>query len=370
MIERIELRIIKLPLVEYFETSFGRVYDREILLLFMYSDDIIAYGEAVTDKDPLYSYEDNKTALHVIEDYLIPLVMQRKIEGPDEFKLTSAFIKGHRMAKSAIELALWDLKAKKLHQPLYKLWGGVRNEVISGVSIGMKDSIAELIEIINKRILEGYKRIKLKIKPGKDIQIIEKVRERFPDIALTVDGNSAYRYEHVNVLKQLDAFDLVMIEQPFAHDDIFFHALLQQEINTPICLDETITDLSRAQEAIGLRSCKVINIKIGRVGGYGEAKAIHDYCKEYHMPVWCGGMLESGIGRAYNVAIATLPNFIMPNDISETKRYWSKDIIDYEFKLKDGYISVPEGIGIGVMPDWGFIEKLSIYKRTITSTSH
>ena len=363
MIERIEIKIIKLPLVEYFETSFGRIDDREIVLVFIHADGITACAEAVTDTDPLYSYEDNKTVVHIIEDYLVPLLIKEHIEEPEQFKVKSSFIKGHHMAKAAIELALWDLKARKLCQPLYKLWHGVKKEVLSGVSIGIKDSIEELAELVDRRIKEGYQRIKLKIKPGKDYIIIKKIREKFPDTAITVDCNSAYTYEQKNIFKELDVFDLMMIEQPFAHDDIYFHAQLQKEITTPICLDETITTPGRAQEAVELKSCKIINIKIGRVGGYLDARAIHDYCMHHHLPVWCGGMLESGIGRAFNVALATLPYFTMPNDISETRRYWKKDIIDHKFTIKDGLISVPEGAGTGVLPDLDFIKKLSIYHK-------
>ncbi|OGF67453.1 MAG: o-succinylbenzoate synthase [Candidatus Fischerbacteria bacterium RBG_13_37_8] len=363
MIEKIEIRIIKLPLVEHFETSFGRIYEREILLISVFSDGIIAFSESATDKDPLYSYENNATALHILEEYIIPLLFADKIEDPINFKRNCSFIKGHNMAKSAMELALWDLKAKKMGQPLYKIWGGVKNGVISGVSIGIKDSLDELNGIIEKRLEEGYQRIKLKIKPGKDTIILSSMRKMHAGICLSVDCNAAYGIEHAPLFKEMDAYKLLMIEQPLAHDDVYYHSVLQGDIATDICLDESITGMHKASEAIELGSCRVINIKIGRVGGYIEAKEIHDYCASRRIPVWCGGMLESGIGRAFNVALATLPDFTLPNDISETRRYWSKDIIDHEFIIRKGLIEVPQGVGIGVIPDFDFIESIAIYRK-------
>jgi O-succinylbenzoate synthase len=366
MIERIEVRIIHLPLVEHFETSFGRIYGREIIILIFEDSGIMAFSECATDKEPLYSYEDNKTALHIIEDYLIPMVLKMGAEEPINFKERSEFIKGHNMAKAAVELGLWDLKAKKVGKPLYELWGGVKDRVIAGVSIGIKDDINELLVIIGKRLDQGYSRIKLKIKPGKDVDVIDKVRQIYPNILLSVDCNSSYNYSDIHVFEELDNYRLLMIEQPFAHDDLYFHSLLQSQINTDICLDESINNKNRMIEALKLKSCRIVNIKLGRVGGYVEAKSIHDICLKNKIPVWCGGMLESGIGRAFNVALATLPNFILPNDISETRRYWDRDVIDYEFKIKDKYIEVPKGVGIGVKIDFDYLNKCTIFKKEYT----
>lgn len=360
MIDRIELNILKMPLVEHFETSFGRIYEREVIVIMLYSDGLIAYSEATSDKDPLYSYEDNKTVLHILKDYLFPIIIEEKIEEPEIFQSKASKIKGHNMAKSAVELALWDLKAKKLNMPLWKLWGGEKDKIEAGVSIGIKDNLSELFGIIEKRVAEGYKRIKLKIKPGKDVDVISAVRERFPKIFLSVDCNAAYSIEEEDIFKELDKYNLMMIEQPLSYDDLYFHSKLQEKIKTPICLDESIVNFNRAKEAILLGSCKIINIKLGRVGGYIEGKKIHDYCLGKNIPLWCGGMLETGIGRAFNVAIATLKNFKFPNDISATKRYWREDIIDYEFELKHGMIEVPKGKGIGVELDMERIKKYRI----------
>jgi len=362
MIERIELNILRMPLVEHFETSFGRIYEREVIILKLYSGGLIAYSEATSDRDPLYSYEDNKTVLHILKDYLFPMIIKEKIEEPEIFQIRASKIKGHHMAKAAVELALWDLKAKKLKMPLWKLWGGEKDKIEAGVSIGIQDNLSGLLKIIEKRMEEGYKRIKLKIKPGKDVEVISEVRKRFPNILLSVDCNAAYSIEEADIFKELDQYNLLMIEQPLTYDDLYFHSKLQEKIKTPICLDESIVNFNRAKEAISLGSCKTINIKLGRVGGYIEAKKIHDYCSDKHIPLWCGGMLETGIGRAFNVAIATLKNFKLPNDISATKRYWENDIIDYEFELKEGMIEVPEGKGIGVELDKEMIKKHKIFE--------
>lgn len=363
MIESIEIRLINLSLVEHFETSFGRVEGREIILLIFRGDGILAFSECTTDKVPLYSYEDNKTALHIIEDYLIPIILNEGINEPEALNKRVKFIKGHNMAKAAVELGLWDYKAKRLGKSLFEIWGGAKDKVLSGVSIGIKDNIEELIETIQRRIDEGYKRIKLKIKHGKDIKIIEKVREQYSNILLSVDGNCAYNYNDNDIFRELDKYDLMMIEQPFAYNDLYFHSLLQKEIKTDICLDESITDRNRMKEAIELRSGKVVNIKVGRVGGFIEAQIIHDLCEENMIPVWCGGMLEAGVGRAFNIILASLRNFVLPNDISETRRYWEKDIIDYEYRIKDGCIEVPKGIGIGVNLDFKYIEHCTIMKK-------
>ncbi len=363
MIELIEVRLINLNLVEHFETSFGRIYNREILLLIFKGDGIESYSECATDKEPLYSYEDNKTALHIIEDYLIPLVLKEDIYNPKDFKEKSRFIKGHNMAKAAIELGLWDYKAKKEGMSLHDLWGGIKDKVIAGVSIGIKDNVEELLEIIDKRLEEGYKRIKLKIKPDKDIKFIEAVRRRYPNIVLSVDCNCSYKFNEADILRELDRYKLLMIEQPFSNDDLYFHSLLQSGLDTDVCLDESITSVHRMLEAINLKSCRVVNIKVSRVGGFLEAKEVHDICAENRIPVWCGGMLESGVGRAFNIILATLPNFTLPNDISETRRYWRRDIIGHEFKIKDGCIEVPKGVGIGVELDYNYLNFCTVFRN-------
>ena len=350
-IERIEIDLLKLPYVHFFETSFGRSYDRTFSLIRVYEDGICGWGECVAEEAPLYSGETTETAWHLMKDFLVPLVFLKDLGDPDDYASEVAVFRGNRMAKAGIELALWDLKAKKAGRPLHGLYGGVRTEVEAGVSCGIEDSVPELVEAVGRYLDQGYRRIKIKIKPGWDVAACAAVRERFPDILLQADANGAYRPDDTETLKALDTFGLLMLEQPFAPYDLWDHAKLQQEIATPLCLDESVISFDTARAALEMGSCRVVNIKVGRVGGVVETRRIHDLCAAHGVPVWCGGMLESGIGRAHNLHVATLPDFKYPNDLSASRRYYREDLIDPFFELSGpGTIRVPEGPGIGVRP--------------------
>ncbi|MCP2605212.1 o-succinylbenzoate synthase [Candidatus Aminicenantes bacterium AH-873-B07] len=363
-IEEIELYLVKMPLIHFFETSFGREIEKEFILIRIAGNGMEGWGEVVANKLPLYSYETNKTAWHVLKDIFIPLIFKESIVSPEQFQSKVSRFKGHNMAKAGLELALWDLNAKKEDFPLWKLYGGEKEEIPSGVSIGIQDSISQLLSRIENFLNLGYQRIKLKIKPGWDLEILKKVREDFPDILLSVDANGAYSLKYKEHLKRLDDFNLMMIEQPFPAPSFWDHAQLQKELKTPICLDESITSYQDVEQAFKIGSYKIINIKVGRVGGIIEAKKIHDFCMANSIPVWCGGMLESGIGRAHNIHLASLPNFKLPNDISASKRYYSQDIIEPEVEVTNkGTIKVPQGPGIGVTPVKERINKIAIYKE-------
>jgi O-succinylbenzoate synthase len=364
-LERAELRLIELRLVQPFETSFGREEKRPALIVALYSEGAVGWGECVASSGPWYSSETVTTAWHVLEEFLLPRVLRQELAGPAALWERLRPIRGHNMAKAALEMAFWDLWAKLEEVPLARLLGGAKERVQSGVSLGIKGTVPELLEEIARRLEEGYPRIKLKIKPGWDLKVLEQVRAQFPEIRLQVDANAAYTIADLPLLRQLDRFGLLMVEQPFAYDDLVDHAALQRELATPICLDESIPSLNAARAALELGSCKVINIKPGRVGGLSQAVAIHDYCRERGVPVWCGGMLETGIGRAHNVALASLPGFSLPNDISASKRYWEHDIIEPEFELnEDGTISVPKGPGIGVEVLQARLEAATIRMRS------
>jgi O-succinylbenzoate synthase len=350
-IERIELALLKLSYVHFFETSLGREYGRTFIITRVFADGLRGYGEVVASESPLYSSETTVTAWHVLKDFLIPTLFEKGIEGPEEFYRAAIKFRGHPMAKAGLELALWDLKAKALGVPLAKLYGGVRNEIPAGVSCGIEDSVSELLDRISGHVEEGYERVKIKIKPGWDMNVCEAVRKRFPRLTLQVDANGAYALSDKKHLKKLDDFSLLMVEQPFPPYDLWDHSRLQKEMKTPLCLDESILSETTARQASEMGSCRVINIKVGRVGGMVEARKIHDSCQAHDIPVWCGGMLESGIGRAHNLHIASLPNFRFPNDLSASNRYWKQDVIEPEIVLeKGGVIKVPAGPGIGVNP--------------------
>lgn len=303
------------------------------------------------------------TNWHMLEDFLIPLILNKKLEHPDEVSNIFSPIRKNNMAKSTIEGAIWDIYAQQTNQSLASALGGSARRIEVGISIGIQRTTADLIQLIHQYVEEGYKRIKVKIKPGKDVQIIRALREHFPDLPIMADANSAYSWEDLDTLKQLDEFNLMMIEQPLASDDIVDHAKLQKELKTPICLDESINSLEDARKAVELGSTKVINVKIGRVGGLTEAKRIHDYCAKKGIPVWCGGMLESGIGRAHNIALTSLANFTLPGDTSGSDRYWEKDIIFPEVIADDGYIMVPKKSGIGYEIDRETIEAFTVNKK-------
>lgn len=361
-IERIELSLLELPYVHFFETSFGREEKRTFILVKVLGEEICGYGEVVAEKSPLYSYETTSTAWVVMRDYLVPLVFEKSISHPDDFYREGKRYKGHPMAKAGLELALWDLHAKKKGQPLWKFYGGRKEEIPSGVSVGIQDSISQLLKRIDGFLKEGYQRIKIKIKPGWDVRICSEVRKKFPDILLQADANGAYSLENKETLKKLDDFNLLMLEQPFPPYDLWDHSRLQKELKTPLCLDESIISADAARRAYEMRSCRIINIKVGRVGGVVEARKIHDFCQEKSMPVWCGGMLESGIGRAHNIHLATLKNFQFPNDLSASKRYYAQDLIEPAVEITpQGTIQVPDSAGIGVFPQEDRIKKATLH---------
>ena len=350
-LERIEIDLVKLPFVHFFETSVGRAYDRAFSIIRVYEGGVCGWGECVAEEEPLYCGETTETAWHVMKDFLVPLVLRKGLAEPEDFAREAAVYRGNRMAKAGLELALWDLKARKAGLPLHRLYGGVRTEIAAGVSCGIEDSLTDLVAGIGRYLDQGYRRIKIKIKPGWDAAACAAVRQRFPDIMLQADANGAYGIGDLAALKALDAFDLLMLEQPFGYEDLWDHARLQGELATPVCLDESVVSYDTARAALEMGSCRIINIKVGRVGGLVEARRIHDLCEARGVPVWCGGMLESGIGRAHNLHIATLPDFCLPNDLSASRRYFEEDLIDPFIELSGpGTIRVPDGPGIGVHP--------------------
>jgi O-succinylbenzoate synthase len=347
-----------------FTTSFGTFKTREFILVeAVDADGTSGWGETVAFNVPFYSEETVKTNWHMLEDYLIPLILHNEIEHPDEVNEIFAPIRKNNMAKAAIEGAIWDVYAKQNNMSLAEALGGKRESIDVGISIGIQDTVEELVEIVRGFVNEGYKRIKVKIKPDWDVEVMRTLRREFPDTAIMADANSAYSLNDTALLKQLDEFDLMMIEQPLASDDIIDHAKLQKELSTPICLDESIHSLEDARKAVELGSTKIINIKIGRVGGLTEAVKIHDYCQENNIPVWCGGMLESGIGRAHNVALTTLPNFTLPGDTASSSRYWEKDLIEPEVVSVDGLIEVPKAKGIGYKVNLETVDQFTVDKK-------
>jgi len=367
-IERIELFLLKVPYAHYFETSFGREYDRAFIIVQVFEGGVVGYGEVAATSTPLYSYETTDTAWHVLKDFFIPLTLGKNLADPVDYHRELGIYRGHPMARAGLELALWDLMAKKKGQPLYEIYGGDKKKIDAGVSVGIQDTVSELLERVGSFLEEGYGRIKIKIKPGWDENICREIRKEFPDILLQVDANGAYSLDDLSRLKRLDEFGLVMLEQLFPPYDLWDHRKLQKQIKTPVCLDESIISLASARQALEMESCRIINIKVGRIGGIVEARKIHDFCREKKIPVWCGGMLESGIGRAHNVHLASLPNFCFPNDISASKRYYKEDLIEPAFDIeKDGTIEVPLGPGIGVHPVEARIQKAALKKETFRS---
>ena len=366
-IDRIVLRVIGLELREPFRISSGVTRERRVLLVHLEGDGVEGVGECVAGEAPNYSYETLATARWVLETHLVPAVLGVEVEGPDEVTARlDAAAKGHRMAKAAIEMAVWDAEARRRQVSLASLLGGVKTAVPAGVSIGIQDTVETLLERIEGFLDAGYRRIKLKIEPGRDFGILEAVRARYPGIALTVDANAAYATAEMERLAELERYGLMLIEQPFAEDEIQAHAELQSRLETPICLDETITSPTRCREALALAACRVINIKPGRVGGHGASLAIHDACMAADVPVWCGGMLESGIGRAHNVALASLPNMRLPNDTSASARYWARDVVVPAFELDgEGMVEVPTGPGIGVELDEDFLNAIELERIEI-----
>jgi len=359
-IDRAELRAIPLRLKEYFEISSGEKQDRRILLLRLSGEGLDGWGECVVGEDPSYSYETTETAWHILTDFILPRVIGREAEGPEDVLTPVAWIRGHRMAKAAVEMAAWDLAARMDGVSLSKKLGGSRSAVPVGVSVGLQKTDEALHEKVAGYVEEGYARVKIKIKPGRDIDMLAGLRERFPDVRFMADANSAYTLADAPLLQELDPIGLMMIEQPLSYDDFLEHARLQERLETPVCLDESIESVGDLELALELGSCRIVNIKPGRVGGHASSKRIHDVMEARGLPVWCGGMLESGVGRAHNVALASLKGFTLPGDISASRRYWERDIVEPEFEVAGGEMRVPDGVGIGVEPDEERIEALTV----------
>lgn len=368
IIKEINIRKMKMTMKHPFTTSFGTFQDKEFLLLEV-KDELgnTGWGESTAFHAPWYNEETMGTNLHMIQDFLVPLVLGKEIGHPAEVNEIFASIRKNNMAKATVEGAIWDLYAKRNKISLTQALGGQRDKIEVGISIGIHEDVADLVATVRGFVEEGYKRIKVKIKPGFDVEVMRELRKNFPDTPLMADANSAYTLEDVDLLKQLDEFNLTMIEQPLASDDIIDHAVLQKQLTTPVCLDESIHSLEDARKAVELGSTKIINIKIGRVGGLTEAKKIHDYCMEQGIPVWCGGMLESGIGRAHNVALTTLPNFILPGDTAGSSRYWEQDVITPEVVVEDGYITVPTAHGIGYEPNIEAMDRFTVEELRFNS---
>ncbi|WP_129688566.1 o-succinylbenzoate synthase [Gottfriedia acidiceleris] len=347
-IRQITLNRLNMKLNAPFTTSFGTFQDKEFYIIEVEDEEgNIGFGESVAFSSPWYSEETVKTNKHIMEDFLIPLLFEAPIHHPDEVSQRFQSIRKNNMAKAGLEGAVWDLYAKRQKLPLYQALGGNKDKIDVGISIGLQPTLKGLLQLVESHVKAGYKRIKLKIKPGSDYEMLKEVRREFPNIAMMADANSAYTLSDMETLKKLDEFNLTMIEQPLSHDDIIDHAKLQKQLVTPICLDESIHSLEDARKAIELDSCRIINIKIGRVGGLTEAKRIHDYCLMKGIPVWCGGMLEAGIGRAHNIALTSLNQFILPGDTAASASYWERDIIDPEVIVDQGVIHIPKKFGIG-----------------------
>ena len=365
-IERITLRQLKMPLVHFFETSFSRTYSRDIVIVEVESEGLSGWGEITAGENPFYNEEWTQSAWMIARDYVAPRLVGKTLAAATDVDPLTRHIRGHNMARGGVEAAVWDLQARRNNNPLWKeIGGGAREEIPCGVSIGIQDTVEQLLGKIELELNAGYQRIKMKIKPGWDVDVIRQVRERFPNIRLMADANSAYTLADVARLKALDQFYLMMIEQPLSHDDIIDHAQLQPKLDTPICLDECIRSAHHAEQALRLGAGRIINIKLGRVGGFSEAIKLHNVCQAAKIPVWCGGMLEAGIGRAHNIALATLPNFTLPGDVSASKRYWSRDIIAPEVEITpNGTIAKSDEPGFGYAIDHDFMNHVTIRTET------
>jgi o-succinylbenzoate synthase len=365
-IDGIILRELHMPLVRPFQTSFGITKNRRVLLVEVRSEGLIGWGECTAGERPHFSSESTDTAWQVIVDELGPILAGAHPDHGGSCPKLFDIVRGHPMAKASLENAIWDVEAQREGVSLSRLLGGVREKIPCGVSLGIQKSISELTDIIEKELAVGYQRIKLKCKPGWDVEVFEKVRNQWPDILLSCDANSAYKLRDADHLTTFDQFDLLMVEQPLWHDDFYYHSMLQKRLATPICLDESIRNRRDALAAIEMESCKIINIKLGRVGGFSEAIAVHNAAQEKGIPVWCGGMLEAGVGRAHNVALSTLENFRLPGDVSASARYWTEDIIEPEVTVSsEGEIFVPDSPGRGYEVRTDLVEKLTVRKEEI-----
>ena len=369
-VEGITLRELRLPLKHYFETSFGRTANRRVMLVTAHCEGVEGWGECVAGEGPFFSYEWTETAWATMRDYLAPALLGENLSSAAESARLLSPFRGHNMAKAALENALWDAEARQKQCPLWKLLGGTQLEINCGVSVGIQNSHAQLMEKIETELAAGYQRIKVKVKPGWDLDVLEKIRARWPKILLSCDANSAYRPSDLDHLRRFDEFHLLMIEQPLWDDDIVQHSKLQRQLKTALCLDESIRQARDAALAIEMQACRIINIKVGRVGGFSEAIAVHDICEGSGIPVWCGGMLETGIGRAHNIALSTLPNFRLPGDVSASKRYWSEDIVDPEIEVSPkGTIAVSNSPGGGYTVKDDLIERLTVRKETLRASA-
>lgn len=366
-IDKIELTEIHLPLRERFEISSGWTELRRIVLVTVHADGQVGWGELVAGEEPAYSSETTDTAWQILTTLIVPRVVGTDPATASEALAPASWIRGHRMAKACVEMATWDLEAKLKGVSLRTLLGGTRDAVEVGVSIGIQPTLDALLHRVAGFVEAGYRKIKIKIKPGRDVDVLRAVRDRFPRVPMMADANSAYRLSDASLLAELDDLDLMMIEQPLAHEDYLDHAALQERLKTPVCLDESIRSVDDTRLALALGSARIINIKPGRVGGLASSQAIEELCRSRDVPVWCGGMLESGVGRAHNLALASLAGFTKPGDISESRRYWERDIVDPEFTMSDGLMAVPEGPGIGIQPDVPRIDAMAVRKESFTS---
>jgi O-succinylbenzoate synthase len=362
-VDAITLREIRMPLVHFFETSFGRTTERRILLVTARCEGVDGWGECTAGEHPFYNEESVETAWYVLSKYLAPAVLSRELASARDAVPLMAQVREHRMAKAALENALWDAEARQKNIPLWKLLGGTRRQIPCGVSIGIQETIGKLLEKIEIELAAGYRRIKVKVKPGWDLDVLERIRHRWPEITLSCDANSAYTLDQMEHLRKFDQFRLLMIEQPLWPDDLYFHARLQKQLTTALCLDESIRTARDADTALDLGACRIINIKLGRVGGFSEARRVHDVCQA-RVPVWCGGMLESGVGRVHNIALSTLTNFTLPGDVSASKRYWKEDIIEPEVEVSsEGFIDAERQYRVRER----LVEKITVKKETIVA---
>lgn len=364
-IERISLHHLRMPLVAPFETSFGRATERDCVLVVLYAEGLTGCGECVADQSPGYNYETTGTAWHILKDFIAPLILGQDVRDAADFQRRIAGIRGHHLAKAGLEMALWDLIGKREGRSLRELLGGARDKVEVGVSVGLQESPEVLVRTVDKYVQDGYARVKIKIKPGRDVGDASAVRKAFPHLRLQVDANSAFTLESAQSLKPLDELNLLLIEQPLFEDDLWDHRRLQEAFRTPICLDESILSPRHARVALEMQACRIINVKAGRLGGLSQALEVHDLCRAQNIPVWCGGMLETGVGRASNLALAALPGFTLPGDISASDRYYRRDITNERFVLNsDSTIAVPQGPGLGIT-----IDEKTLVQYTLTELS-
>ena len=365
-IESMTLHHISMPLVAPFETSFGRETDRECILIALHAEGITGYGECVATRAPGYNYETTGTAWHILEEFIGPLILGQNVSDPIDFQKRVEGIRGHHLAKAGVEMAIWDLIGKRDGRSLREMFGAARDKVPVGVSIGIQPSAQDLVRTVTFYLDQGYRRVKIKIKPGRELDETTAVRQTYPDLRLQVDANSAYTLESAEVLKAIDDLDLLLIEQPLFEDDIWDHHKLQAMFKTPICLDESVITPRHARYALEMKACRIINIKPARLGGLSQGVALHDYCFERDVPVWCGGMLETGVGRASNLALAALPGFVLPGDISASDRYYSRDITNEKFVLNsDSTIDVPSDPGLGVTIDQAALKEFTVSETTL-----